>query len=124
MKGSPAVPGGSLTSKPTWSKTSGFSTTSAFLVSASPGRRSQPTARTTGRQGAASCTRSSTDLAIAFVWTMHDMTRVLNAIDQSDPHAAEQLLPLVYDALRRLAAEKMAREKPGQALQAARLAEA
>ena len=46
------------------------------------------------------------------------MTRVLNAIDQGDPHAAEQLLPLVYDALRALAAAKLAQEKPGQTLQA------
>jgi RNA polymerase sigma factor (TIGR02999 family) len=52
---------------------------------------------------------------------MHDMTRVLNAIDQSDPHAAEQLLPLVYDALRELAAAKLAQEKPGQTLQATAL---
>ena len=121
MKGSPAVPGGPLTSKPTWSNTSGCSTTSAFLVSAARAGRNQPTARTTGGQWAASCTRSSTDLAIAFVRTMHDMTRVLNAIDQGDPHAAEQLLPLVYDALRELAAAKLAQEKPGQTLQATAL---
>ena len=49
---------------------------------------------------------------------MHKVTRILSAIDQGDPHAAEQLLPLVYDELRRLAAEKMAQEKPGQTLQA------
>ena len=55
---------------------------------------------------------------------MTEVTGVLSAVEQGDPHAAEQLLPLVYDALRRLAAEKMAREKPGQALHAARLAEA
>ena len=52
---------------------------------------------------------------------MHDMTRVLNAIDQRDPHAAEQLLPLIYDALRELAAAKLAQEKPGQTLQATAL---
>jgi RNA polymerase sigma factor (TIGR02999 family) len=52
---------------------------------------------------------------------MHDMMRVLNAIDQGDPHAAEQLLPLVYDALRELAAAKLAQEKPGQTLQATAL---
>ncbi len=49
------------------------------------------------------------------------MKRVLNAIDQGDPHAAEQLLPLVYDALRELAAAKLAQEKPGQTLQATAL---
>jgi RNA polymerase sigma factor (TIGR02999 family) len=44
-------------------------------------------------------------------------TRILAAIDQGDPHAASQLLPLVYDELRKLAAEKLARETPGQTLQ-------
>jgi len=48
---------------------------------------------------------------------MHEVTRILSAIDQGDPQAAEQLLPLVYDELRRLAAEKLAQEKPGQTLQ-------
>ncbi|MGO8746982.1 MAG: ECF-type sigma factor [Thermoguttaceae bacterium] len=48
---------------------------------------------------------------------MHEVTRILSAIDQGDPHAAEQLLPLVYVELRRLAAQKMAQEKPGQTLQ-------
>jgi RNA polymerase sigma factor (TIGR02999 family) len=52
---------------------------------------------------------------------MHEVTRILSAIEQGDPQAAEQLLPLVYDALRRLAAEKMAQEKPGQTLQATAL---
>ena len=52
---------------------------------------------------------------------MNDGTRILSAIEQGDPHAAEQLLPLVYDELRRLAAEKMAQEKPGQTLQATAL---
>jgi len=49
---------------------------------------------------------------------MHDVTRILSAIEQGDPQAAEQLLPLVYDELRKLAAEKMAQERPGQTLQA------
>ncbi len=52
---------------------------------------------------------------------MHEVTRILGAIEQGDPSAAEQLLPLVYDELRRLAAEKMAQEKPGQTLQATAL---
>ena len=46
------------------------------------------------------------------------MTRILSALDAGDPNAAEQLLPLVYDELRRLAAAKLASEKPGQTLQA------
>jgi RNA polymerase sigma factor (TIGR02999 family) len=48
---------------------------------------------------------------------MSDVTRVLSAIEQGDPHAAEQLLPLVYEELRKLAAQKMAQEVPGQTLQ-------
>ena len=52
---------------------------------------------------------------------MNEVTRILSAIDQGDPHAAEQLLPLVYSELRRLAAQKLAREKPGQTLDATAL---
>jgi RNA polymerase sigma factor (TIGR02999 family) len=52
---------------------------------------------------------------------MTDVTRILSAIEQGDPHAAEQLLPLVYDELRRLAAAQLAREKPGQTLEATAL---
>ena len=52
---------------------------------------------------------------------MTEVTRILTAIEQGDAQAAEQLLPLVYDGLRRLAAEKMAHEKPGQTLQATAL---
>jgi len=52
---------------------------------------------------------------------MSDVTRILSAIEQGDPHAAEQLLPLVYDELRKLAAAKLAHEKPGQTLQATAL---
>src|SRR5947209_16674079 len=52
---------------------------------------------------------------------MNEVTRILSAVEQGDPHAAEQLLPLVYDALRQLAAQKLAQEKPGQTLQATAL---
>jgi RNA polymerase sigma factor (TIGR02999 family) len=52
---------------------------------------------------------------------MNEVTRTLDAIGQGDPHAAAQLLPLVYDELRRLAARRLAREKPGQTLQATAL---
>ncbi len=52
---------------------------------------------------------------------MSEVTRILSAIEQGDPHAAEQLLPLVYDELRRLAEQKLAGEKPGQTLQATAL---
>jgi RNA polymerase sigma factor (TIGR02999 family) len=52
---------------------------------------------------------------------MADVTRILSAIEEGDPSAAEQLLPLVYDELRKLAAQKIAQEKPGQTLQATAL---
>lgn len=52
---------------------------------------------------------------------MTDVTRILSAIEEGDPSAAEQLLPLVYEELRKLAAAKMAQEKPGQTLQATAL---
>jgi RNA polymerase sigma factor (TIGR02999 family) len=52
---------------------------------------------------------------------MNDVTRVLSAMDQGDPQASRELLPLVYDELRRLAAHKMARECPGQTLEATAL---
>ena len=52
---------------------------------------------------------------------MSDVTRILSAIEQGDPHGAAQLLPLVYDELRRLAAAQMAHEKPGQTLDATAL---
>ena len=52
---------------------------------------------------------------------MTKVTHILSAIEQGDPHAAEQLLPLVYDELRKLAAQKLAQEKPGQTLQATAL---
>src|SRR5262245_38168102 len=48
---------------------------------------------------------------------MSDVTRILSAIEQGDPHASAQLLPLVYDELRQLAAQRLAQERPGQTLQ-------
>jgi RNA polymerase sigma factor (TIGR02999 family) len=52
---------------------------------------------------------------------MSDVTRILDQIQQGDPHAAEELLPLVYDELRSLAAQRLAQEKPGQTLEATAL---
>src|SRR5262245_25591215 len=52
---------------------------------------------------------------------MSEVTRILSAIERGDLQAAEQLLPLVYDELRKLAAQKMAHEKPGQTLDATAL---
>src|SRR5437588_13080232 len=54
-------------------------------------------------------------------WFMADVTHILSAIEQGDPHAARQLLPLVYDELRKLAAQKLAHEASGQSLDATAL---
>src|SRR5437764_14735740 len=53
--------------------------------------------------------------------SMSEVTRILDAIEQGDPHAAEQLLSLVYDELRKLAAARLAQERPGQTLEATAL---
>jgi RNA polymerase sigma factor (TIGR02999 family) len=70
-------------------------------------------------------TEVSEDISLGFssvsVLPMSEVTRILSAIEQGDPRAAEQLLPLVYDELRQLAAHKLAQEKPGQTLQATAL---
>src|SRR3954462_1363042 len=58
---------------------------------------------------------------IAGVPPMSEVTRILSAIERGDPQAAEQLLPLVYEELRKLAAQRLAQEKPGQPLQATAL---
>lgn len=55
------------------------------------------------------------------IGVMSDVTRILSQIESGDPSAAEQLLPLVYDELRKLAAARLAQEKPGQTLQATAL---
>src|SRR5215213_7983308 len=52
---------------------------------------------------------------------MKDVTRILTAVERGDPAAAEKLLPLVYDELRKLASQRLAQEKPGQTLQATAL---
>src|SRR5262245_15232978 len=52
---------------------------------------------------------------------MNDVTRILSAINQGESHAAEQLLPLIYDELRKLAGQRLSQEKPGQTLQATAL---
>ena len=59
--------------------------------------------------------------SLAILIAMSDVTRILSQIEQGDPQAAEKLLPLVYDELRKLAAVKLAQEKPGQTLQATAL---
>ena len=61
--------------------------------------------------------RSATASAFAFLLPVSDVTRILESIEQGDPTAAEELLPLVYDELRKLATAKMDLEKPGQTLQ-------
>src|SRR5205814_6665083 len=64
------------------------------------------------------CGQIRTRLSSTF---MEDVTRILNALEQGDRQAASQLLPLVYAELRRLAAQKLAQEKPGQTLDATAL---
>jgi hypothetical protein len=56
-------------------------------------------------------------LWVVILVRMSEVTRILHAIEQGDPQAAEQLLPLVYNELRQLAAQKLAHEAPGQTLQ-------
>ncbi len=56
------------------------------------------------------------------LWQMSDVTRLLTELGEGNPRAAEELLPLVYENLRQLAAAKLAREQPGQTLQATALA--
>ena len=65
------------------------------------------------------CSRSIA--AVVMLTFMNDVTRVLSAIEEGDSHAAEHLLPLVYDELRKLAAQRLAQEKPGQTLEATAL---
>jgi RNA polymerase sigma factor (TIGR02999 family) len=59
--------------------------------------------------------------AVGILTGVRDVTRILSAIEHGDPQAAAELLPLVYDELRRLAAQRLAQEKPGQTLQATAL---
>jgi RNA polymerase sigma factor (TIGR02999 family) len=71
--------------------------------------------------GAGPYTPATSALSLNGLSPMNDVTRILSAIEQGDPQAAAQLLPLVYDELRRLAAQKLAQEKPGQTLDATAL---
>src|SRR5882672_3873117 len=75
----------------------------------------RPVSRPPVRSGAAVHCWSA--LARLHSGVMSEVTRVLSAIEQGDPHAAAQLLPLVYDELRRLAAQRLAGEGPGHTLQ-------
>jgi RNA polymerase sigma factor (TIGR02999 family) len=65
--------------------------------------------------------RVSTGIRGRYARFMSDVTRILSAIEAGDPQAAEQLMPLVYDELRKLATARLAQEKPGQTLQATAL---
>src|SRR5438105_946004 len=64
---------------------------------------------------------SCRDAAATRASGLSELTHILDAVEAGDPHAAAQLLPLVYDELRRLAARRLAQEKPGQTLQATAL---
>src|SRR5262249_57161406 len=93
-----------------------------FVVHQEPRRRHDPERRLTARQDGSRPTARGLRTAPAggMLSFMSDVTRILSAIEQGDPSAADQLLPLVYDELRRLAAVQMGREKPGQTLDARR----
>src|SRR5262249_6688423 len=95
-----------------------------------PGLRTRPggstgETRTDGRDSLTHARSLGEDVPLGpsslSVSLMSDVTRILSAIEHGDPHAAEQLLPLVYDELRKLAAQQLAREQPGQTLQATAL---
>ena len=64
---------------------------------------------------------SATNRRLGFILRVSEVTQILDRVQQGDPKAADQLLPLVYDELRQLATAKMAQEKPGQTLQATAL---
>jgi RNA polymerase sigma factor (TIGR02999 family) len=82
----------------------------------------KPADRRTGNRGHIVSPRSLRRLPPADIFgRMSEVTRILSAIEQGDPHAAKQLLPLVYEELRKLAAQRLAQEKPGQTLQATAL---
>src|SRR4051812_16122501 len=85
-------------------------------------RSLHPRARLRGNPGNRLGLRAGTSgWAPRWLSDMNDATRILQDIERGDPRAAEQLLPLVYDELRKLAAQKLAQEKPGQTLQATAL---
>src|SRR5437899_405626 len=63
----------------------------------------------------------SCPIYLSLAISMSEVTRILSAIESGDPHAAEELLPLVYAELRKLASAKLAQENPGQTLQATAL---
>src|SRR5262245_17464656 len=90
-----------------------------------PDPGSSPGSARTEGEGSRTCSRSRARTSPAWsslgVTPMSEVTSILSAIEQGDPSAAEQLLPLVYDELRQLAAERMAQERPGQTLQATAL---
>src|SRR5262249_48015511 len=80
--------------------------------------RTPPPANASPRRPTARCREASPRCTIT---GMSEVTRILDRIQHGDADAADQLLPLVYDELRRLAAERMAQERPGQTLQATAL---
>src|SRR5262249_416587 len=87
----------------------------SILLSFSGGSRTRVTQVLRRQKQAGKSPRSPPSCTIG---RMTEATRILELMDQGDPSAAHQLLPLVYGELRKLAAERMAQEKPGQTLQA------
>src|SRR3954449_8152944 len=85
------------------------------------GRPSHPTPGQSRRSDPSDGARGRADDTGLAAPAMNDVTRILSAIEHGEPEAAEQLLPLVYGELRKLAAQRLAIEKPGQTLQATAL---
>ena len=92
-----------------------------MCLNPNPGHK--PGHRTTSKPEYVRSLRPDSILPSVLVPPMSDVSRVLNEIEAGDPHAAEQLLPLVYEELRKLAYHKLAKEAPGQTLQSGVVAE-
>src|SRR6187200_2363215 len=90
-------------------------------ITLAPGGRLDPSTRASRRATRPGTDASDPERPAPGSAPMNDVTRILSAIEAGDPQAAQQLLPLVYDELRRLAACQLAQEKPGQTLQATAL---
>jgi RNA polymerase sigma factor (TIGR02999 family) len=88
---------------------------------AARGHRAPPIRKVSGPSKLVACQQAETGTCFGYASSMSDATRILAQIESGDPSAAEKLLPLVYDELRKLAAAKLAQEKAGQTLQATAL---
>src|SRR5579859_3177248 len=83
--------------------------------------KARPISKREGIRNAGAAVSLQVGTAANMLNPMSEVTQILSAIEKGDPDASEQLLPLIYDELRQLAAQKLAKEKPGQTLQATAL---